>query len=60
MPWFRVGRFVDGVDPHGESALEVYSPDDELVARAAARYFGQPLDVIVAVAEAYRRRATGD
>ena len=59
-PWFRVGRFVDGVDPHGESALEVYSPDDELVARAAARYFGQPLDVIVAVAEAYRRRATGD
>jgi len=60
VPWFRVGRFVDGVDPHGESALEVWSPDDELVARAAARFFGQPLDVIVAVAEAYRKRASDE
>ncbi|HJL15685.1 MAG TPA: hypothetical protein RMH99_08520 [Sandaracinaceae bacterium LLY-WYZ-13_1] len=57
VPWFRVGRFVDGVDDAGQSALEVYGHDHQLLARTAARWFGAPLDVIVAVAEAYRRRA---
>jgi hypothetical protein len=58
VPWFRVGRFAEGVDDRGQSALEVFGTDGQLVARAAARFFGKPLDVIVAVAEAYRRRAT--
>ena len=31
-----------------------------LIARTLARYFGAPLDVIVAVAEAYRKRASED
>lgn len=60
VPWFRVGRFSEGVDDSGESALEVFGPDNALVARAGARFFGKPLDVIVAVAEAYRRRASGE
>jgi hypothetical protein len=59
VSWARVGRFNEGVDETGESALEVFSHDNVLVARAAARFFGKPLDVIVAVAEAYRRRASG-
>lgn len=57
VSWSRVGRFVDGMDDFGQSALEVYAPTGELLARVGARFFGQPLDVIVAVAEAYRRRA---
>lgn len=57
VSWSRVGGFREGVDELGESALEVFGRSGELVARAAARYFGKPLDVIVAVAEAYRRRA---
>ncbi|MCZ7686679.1 MAG: hypothetical protein M5U28_51190 [Sandaracinaceae bacterium] len=60
VPWFRVGRFVEGVDDLGGPALEVFAPDSRLIARVAARFFGQPLDVIVAVAEAYRRRATDE
>jgi hypothetical protein len=58
VAWQRVGRFADGVDDTGASALEVYGHEHQLLARAAAHYFGAPLDVIVAVAEAYRRRAT--
>ncbi len=58
VPWFRVGRFAEGVDESGESALEVFGAQNELIERVAARYFGKPLDVIVAVAEAYRRRAS--
>lgn len=58
VPRFRVGRFAEGVGEGGEPALEVFGADGELLARVAARYFGRPLDVIVAVAEAYRRRAS--
>lgn len=59
VPWSRVGRFTEGVLPDtGESALEVFGTEQRLIARSLARYFGAPLDVIVAVAEAYRRRAT--
>lgn len=58
VPWFRVGRFVEGVDERGESALEVFDPTGGLVARVAGRFFGRPLDVVVAVAEAYRQRAS--
>lgn len=58
VPWFRVGRFAEGVDDTGEPALEVFGPTGALLARVRARFFGAPLDVIVAVAEAYRRRAT--
>lgn len=60
VPWFRVGRFSEGVDDLGGPALEVYGPENGLIARVAARFFGKPLDVIVAVAEAYRRRATDE
>jgi hypothetical protein len=60
VPWFRVGRFVDGVDDAGRSALEVFGHDEQLLARVGARWFGAPLDVIVAVAEAYRERATDE
>lgn len=60
VPWFRVGRFAEGVDDTGEAALEVFGPAGELVARVASRFFGRPLDVIVAVAEAYRRRASDE
>lgn len=57
VPWFRVGRFVDGVDKTGHSALEVFGHEHQLLARVGARWLGAPLDVIVAVAEAYRQRA---
>jgi len=60
VPWFRVGRFVDGVDEGGQSALEVFGHEHQLLARVGARWFGAPLDVIVAVAKAYRKRATED
>lgn len=58
VPWLRVSRFATGVDDQGRDALEVFGVDQELVARVAARWFGAPLDVIVAVAEAYRTRAS--
>lgn len=54
VPWPQVGRFTEGVDDNGADALEVWSVEERLVARTAARWFGAPLDVIVAVAEAYR------
>ena len=57
IPWTRVHRFADGVTEQGEDALEVFGHDKSLIAQVAARYFGAPLDVIVAVAEAYRERA---
>ncbi|MGF1467165.1 MAG: hypothetical protein ACFCGT_13645 [Sandaracinaceae bacterium] len=57
VAWERVGRFLEGVDDHGQSALEVWGHRRELLARVAAKWFGAPLDVIVAVAEAYRERA---
>lgn len=60
VSWARVGRFAEGVDDRGESALEVFGPADELLARVAARYFGKPLDVIVAIAESYRKRAVAE
>lgn len=60
IPWFRVGRFTEGVDDVGAPALEVFGPDNGLIARVGARFFGKPLDVIVAVAEAYRRRASDE
>lgn len=56
VPWARVGRFREGVDDAGTNALEVFSNDNVLEARVAAHFFGAPLDVIVAVAEAYRKR----
>lgn len=59
IPWDRIGRFAAGVDPLGNDALEVLDVDDRRLARVIARYFGSPLDVIVSVAEAYRRRAVG-
>lgn len=58
VAWSRVGRFSEGVDEAGTDALEVFTPNHELVARVAAHFFGAPLDVIVAVAEAYRQRAS--
>ncbi|MCC6876055.1 MAG: hypothetical protein IT378_17230 [Sandaracinaceae bacterium] len=58
IPWFRVGRFCEGIEDRGGAALEVWTRDQILASRVSARYFGQPLDVIVAVAEAYRQRAT--
>ncbi|MFK7990527.1 MAG: hypothetical protein AB8I08_31185 [Sandaracinaceae bacterium] len=57
VPWSRVGQFREGMSLDGAPALEVLSPDGEVVARAAARFFGAPLSVIVPVAEAYRERA---
>ncbi|HEY8430175.1 MAG TPA: hypothetical protein VIL20_17460, partial [Sandaracinaceae bacterium] len=60
VPWFRVGRFSEGVDDFGAPALEVFGPESDLIARVGARFFGKPLHVIVAVAEAYRRRAIGE
>jgi hypothetical protein len=57
VAWERVGRFLEGVDALGRPALEVRSSSDEVMARVAATWFGKPLDVIVAVAEAYRQRA---
>ncbi len=54
--WSEVGRFIEGADPLGEPALEVLGRDGVVLARVPARYFGAPLHVIVAVAEAYRRR----
>jgi hypothetical protein len=57
VPWSGVGRFARRAAYGGESALEVVGPTGELIARVGERYFGSPLDVIVAVAEAYRRRA---
>lgn len=58
VPWPQVGRFSEGVDDNGEDALEVWGVEERLLARVAARWFGAPLDVIVAVAEAYRERAS--
>lgn len=58
IPWNRVGRFVDGVDGAGRRALEVFDHERRRLARVDARWFGAPLGVIVAVAEAYRRRAS--
>jgi hypothetical protein len=56
VSWARVGRFSEGADDAGTNALEVFSKDHVLEARVAAHFFGAPLDVIVAVAEAYRKR----
>jgi len=60
IPWDRIGRFADGLDRFGNDALEVLDAEGRVLARVIARYFGRPLDVIVAVAEAYRRRAVGE
>ncbi|MEZ4340664.1 MAG: hypothetical protein R3B82_28925, partial [Sandaracinaceae bacterium] len=56
--WAEVGRFIEGIDPLGSPALEVVGIDGGMLARVPARYFGAPLHVIVAVAEAYRSRTT--
>ncbi|MCB9595390.1 MAG: hypothetical protein H6719_21905 [Sandaracinaceae bacterium] len=56
VSWGDVGEFVAGVDPLGSPALEVRGPSGDVLARTPARYFARSLDVIVAVAEAYRRR----
>ncbi len=58
VPWQQVGRFAAGIDLVGIDALEVFGHDRQVIARVAARFFGAPLDVIVAVAEAYRQRAS--
>lgn len=57
VAWSAVERFSEGVDMAGTDALEVFGTDRELISRVAAHFFGAPLDVIVAVAEAYRKRA---
>ncbi len=57
VAWQRVGRFRETIDDDGLSALEVSGHAGEVLATAGARYFGQTLDVIIAVAEAYRQRA---
>ncbi len=58
VDWSRVSRFTEGFTDHGAPALEVFGVDSTRLARTEARFFGASLDVIVAVAEAYRRRAT--
>ncbi|MGE0784762.1 MAG: hypothetical protein AB7S26_03665 [Sandaracinaceae bacterium] len=58
VPWAEVGRFAAGETERGEPAIEVFGPSGELLARSAAMHFGAPLEVMVAVAEAYRKRAT--
>lgn len=58
IAWPSVARFVEGCSDLGKPVLEVYDVDDKLASRTDARYFGETLHVIVAVAEAYRRRAT--
>lgn len=60
VPWPEVGRFGAGVADGGSDALEVYSPSHEVLSRVPARFFGKPLEIIVAIAEAYRRRAVGE
>lgn len=56
VPWSRVGQFREGTSKNGAPALEVVSPEGEVVSRAEERWFGAPLDLIVPVAEAYRQR----
>ena len=60
VPWDQVGKFSSGLDISGVDALEVFNRDHEVIARVAAHFFGAPLDVIIAVAEAYRERASAD
>lgn len=55
--WSRVAGFASGRNAEGQPALEVRALDGGLASRTEARFFGEPLDVIVNVAEAYRRRA---
>ncbi|MBX3274815.1 MAG: hypothetical protein KF729_31415 [Sandaracinaceae bacterium] len=56
--WRAVGRFVEGYDPFGVPALVVLDREGGVLARVPERYFAMPLSVIVAVAEAYRVRAS--
>jgi len=56
--WSRVARFAAGSDPFGAPALESYTVEGVCASRTLAAYFGEPLHVIVAIAEAYRRRAS--
>lgn len=58
IAWSRVARFAEGSDAHGAPALESYTVEGVLASRTLASYFGEPLPVIIAIAEAYRRRAS--
>lgn len=54
-PWRSIVRFRRGVH-FGKDALEVIDGDGSLLARVEARLFGVPLDLLIALAEAYRER----
>lgn len=61
--WDQVGRFVAGsyalaTGDEQRDCLEVRAHDDVLVGRIDASWFDGPLELIVGIAEAYRRRAT--
>jgi|GEM_PF-6722931 len=58
IAWSRVARFAEGRDPFGAPALESYTVEGVCASRTLAAYFGEPLHVIIAIAEAYRRRAS--
>ncbi|MCC7534885.1 MAG: hypothetical protein IT379_01660 [Deltaproteobacteria bacterium] len=61
--WDEVTRFVAGtyqpfVDAESRQCLEVRVADDAVAGRIDATWFDGPLELIVGIAEAYRRRAT--
>ena len=57
VPWRQIAKFRAGRLTGGAHALEVVRADGRVVARVHAGFFGEPLDVIVPIAEAYGRRA---
>ncbi len=61
--WSEVQRFAAGQDwtPRvaSVSCLEVWCTDGSLAGRVDAAWFTRPLELIVAIAEAYRRRIAG-
>lgn len=54
-PWSAIVGFRRGVH-FGKDALAVIDGDGSLLARVEARLFGVPLDLLIALAEAYRER----
>ncbi|MCC7540285.1 MAG: hypothetical protein IT379_28965 [Deltaproteobacteria bacterium] len=59
LPWSDIMRFQDGYIPEtGRPALVVVGSHGDVLGRVDEAWFSKPIELIVAVAEAYRKRAS--
>ena len=58
VPWQEVGAFRVGQMPSGAPCLDILRPDGTVRVQLYHRIFAVPLELVVAIAEAYRVRAS--